>query len=129
MGSQSFPSVTVLIVDDFTAWRTQVRRILETRPEWTIVGEAYDGPAAVEKAAEFRPDIIVLDISLPVLNGLEAAKLIRKQSPKSAIVFLTQNDDQDIRDAVLAFGSTAYVLKVNAGRDLCAAIDACLHRS
>lgn len=129
MGDQSFPSATVLIVDDFAGWRTQVRRILETRPELTIVGEAYDGPAAVEKAAEIQPDIIVLDITLPALNGIEAAKLIRQQSPNSAIVFLTQNDDQDIREAALAVGSAAYVLKVNAGRDLCTAIDACLRRS
>lgn len=69
MASRSFPSATVLIVDDFAGWRAQVRRILETRPEWTIVGEAYDGPAAVEKAAEFQPDIIVLDITLPALES------------------------------------------------------------
>lgn len=129
MGSQSFPSASVLIVDDFAGWRIQVRQILETRPEWTIVGEAYDGPAAVEKAAEFQPDIIVLDITLPALNGIEAAKLIRQLCPKSAIVFLTQNNDLEIRDAALAVGAAEYVLKVNASRDLCSAIDACLRRS
>lgn len=83
MASRSFPSATVLIVDDFAGWLAQVRHILETRPEWTIVGEAYDGPAAVEKAAEFQPDIIVLDITLPALSRIEAAKLIRQQSPNS----------------------------------------------
>lgn len=113
MGNQSFPSATVLIVDDFAGWRTHVRRILETGPELTIVGEASDGPTAVEKAAEFQPDIVVLDITLPAFSGIEAAKLIRQHSPKSAIVFLTQHDDQDIREAALAFGSVAYVLKVN----------------
>jgi len=116
-------------VDDFAPWRAEVRRILAVRPEWEIVGEACDGVEAVQKATEFHPDIIVLDITMPGLNGIEAAKLIRKQSPKSAIVFLTRNDDQDICDAALAVGSARYVLKVNASRDLCSAIDACLRRS
>jgi len=128
MGSKGFPSATVLIVDDYAPWRANVRRILAVRPEWKIVGEACDGPDAVQKATEFQPDIVVLDITMPGFNGIEAAKLIRQQSPKSAIVFLTQNDDQDICDAALAVGSARYVLKVNASRDLRPAIDACLCR-
>lgn len=123
------PIATVLVVDDFAPWRAQVRRILEVRPEWTIVGEACDGPGAVQKVTEFQPDIIVLDIAMPALNGIEAAKLTRHQSPKSAIVFLTQDGGQDIRDAALAVGSAKYVLKVNAGTDLRPAIDACLCQS
>jgi len=127
--SPGFPIVTVLIVDDLATWRAQVRRILAVRSEWKIVGEACDAPEAVQKATEFQPDIIVLDISMPSSSGIEAAKLIRQQSPKSAIVFLTQYDDQDIRDAALAVGSARYVLKANAGTDLSPAIDACLRRS
>jgi len=127
--SPGFPIVTVLIVDDLATWRAQVRRILAVRSEWKIVGEACDGPEAVEKATEFQPDIIVLDINMPGSSGIEAATLIRQQSPKSAIVFLTQHDDQHIRDAALAVGSARYVLKVNAGTDLRPAIDACLRRS
>jgi DNA-binding NarL/FixJ family response regulator len=124
-----FPIATVLIVDDFAQWRAQVRRILEVRPEWKIVGEACDGLDAVQKATEFQPDIIVLDITMPGLSGIEAAKVIRQQSPTSAIIFLTTNDDQHIRDAALAVGCARYVLKVNAGTDLRPAIDACLRRS
>ena len=90
------------------------------------MGEACDGLEAVQKAEEFQPDIIVLDITMPCLNGIEAAKLIRQQSPKSAIVFLTQIDNQEVCDAALAFGSAQYVLKADAGRDLRPAIDACL---
>jgi DNA-binding NarL/FixJ family response regulator len=127
--SPGFPIATVLIVDDFAPWRAQVRRFLAVRSEWKIVGEACDGPEAVQKATEFQPDIIVLDVTMPGSSGIEAAKLIRQQSPKSAIVFLTQHDDQDIRDAALAVGSARYVLKVNAGTDLRPAIDACLCRS
>ena len=125
---RAFAIATVLIVDDFAPWRAEVRRILAVRPEWEIVGEACDGLEAVQKATEFQPDIVVLDITMPGFNGIEAAKLIRQQSPKSAIVFLTQNDDQDICDAALAVGSARYVLKVNASRDLRPAIDACLCR-
>ena len=116
-------------MDDFALWRAQVRSILEVRPEWKIVGEACDGQEAVEKGREVQPEIIVLDITMPGLSGIEAAKLIRQQSPKSAIVFLTQINDPDIRDAALAVDSARYVLKVNASRDLCPAIDACLRRS
>jgi len=126
---RAFAIATVLIVDDFAPWRAEVRRILAVRPEWEIVGEACDGPEAVRKATELQPDVIVLDIAMPGLNGIEAAKLIRQQSPKSAIIFLTMNDDQHILDAALAVGSARYVLKVNATRDLCPAIDACLRRS
>jgi DNA-binding NarL/FixJ family response regulator len=128
MGSKDFTSATVLIVDDFAPWRAEVRRILAVRPEWKIVGEACDGLEAVQKATEFQPDIIVLDITMPGLNGIEVARRIRQQFPKSAIIFLTMNDDQDILDAALAVDSAGYVLKVNAGRDLCPAIDACLRR-
>jgi DNA-binding NarL/FixJ family response regulator len=129
MGSKGFTTATILIVDDFAPWRAEVRHILADRPEWQIVGEACDGPEAVQKATEFQPDIIVLDITMPGLNGIEAARLIRQKSPKSAIVFLTQNNDQDVRDAALAVGSAEYVLKVDASRDLRPAIDACLRRS
>jgi DNA-binding NarL/FixJ family response regulator len=127
--SPELPIATVLIVDDFAPWRALVRRILAVHPDWKVMGEACDGPDAVRKATEFQPDIILLDITMPGLSGIEAAKLIRQQSPASAIVFLTTNDDQHIRDAALAVGCARYVLKVNARADLCPAIDACLRRS
>ena len=127
--SPRLPIATVVVVDDFAPWRAQVRRILAVHPNWKVVGEACNGPDAVQKAAEFQPDVIVLDITMPGLSGIEAAKLIRQQSPESAIVFLTQHYDQEIREAALAVGSARYVLKMNAGTDLCPAIDACLRRS
>jgi DNA-binding NarL/FixJ family response regulator len=129
MGTKAFTIATVLIVDDFAPWRAEVRRILAVHPEWVIVGEACDGLEAVQKATEFQPDIVILDISMPSLNGIEAAKRIRQQSPKSAIIFLAMNDDWDIWDAALWVGPATFVLKVNASRDLCFAIDACLCRS
>jgi DNA-binding NarL/FixJ family response regulator len=116
-------------VDDFAPWRAEVRRILAVLPEWKIVGEACNGLEAVLKATAFQPDIIVLDITMPGLNGIEAANLIRQQSPKAAIIFLMMNDDQDILDVALAVGSASYVLKVNVSSDLCPAIVESLRRS
>ena len=88
-----------------------------------VVGEASDGPGAVRKANQLRPDIITLDIGLPGFNGIEAAKLIRQQHPDTRIVFLTQLADDDIREAALAAGGVAYVLKRNASTDLLTAIE------
>jgi len=101
LGSKVLTIATVLIVDDFAPWRAEVRRILAVRHEWVIIGEACDGLEAVQKAKEFPPDIMVLDLSMPNVNGIEAAELIRPQSPKPAIIFLAMNDDHDIWDAAL----------------------------
>ena len=95
-----FPLKTrFLVADDFRPWREQLRSILDTRQEWTIVGEACDGQEAVEKATEMQPDIIFLDVGMPVLNGIKAAKIICRKCPKSKILFVTQDADDDIRNA------------------------------
>jgi DNA-binding NarL/FixJ family response regulator len=108
----------VLVVDDYPQWRSKVREMLD----WAdIVGEACDGLEAVEKAAALRPDIVILDLNMPRLNGLEAAKRIRQTSPSTAIVFLTQNSNEDVMEVALGVGH-AYVLKSNAGTDLLTAI-------
>jgi DNA-binding NarL/FixJ family response regulator len=86
--SASSQQATILIADDFANWRARVRRILSGRPEWQIVGEGCDGVEAVLKAAELRPDIVLLDIGMPALNGIQAAEKIRQTTPGSKIVFL-----------------------------------------
>lgn len=110
-------SARILIADDFEGWRLQVQNLLKIRPEWQIVGVARDGIEAVSKATDLRPDVVVLDIGMPRLNGIEAAVLIRQRSPNSRIVFLTQNEDDEIRTAALSVG-TGYVLKMNAATEL-----------
>lgn len=96
--------------------------MLETRPELCVVAETGDGSDAVQKAQELKPDLILLDIGLPTLNGIEAANRIRQVAPDAKIVFLTQNSDEDIMRAALATGAHGYVLKIDAGSELFAAV-------
>ena len=114
----------ILVVDDSEPWRQRVCSILQTRPEFRVVAEAVDGLEAVEKAQAVNPDAILLDLGLPNLNGLEAAKRIRQLAPEAKIVFLTQNRDRDVVRAALSDGAHGYILKVDAGTELLTAVDA-----
>lgn len=91
-----------------------------------MVVEVADGLEAVWNAEKLQPDLILLDIGLPSLNGLDAARRISQVAPKSRIIFVTQNDDADVRRAALDTGAHGYVLKAEAGKELVAAIDAAL---
>jgi chemotaxis response regulator CheB len=102
----------ILVVDDSEPWRQRVCSILQTRPEFRVVAEAVDGLEAVEKAQAVNPDAILLDLGLPNLNGLEAAKRIRQLAPKAKIVFLTQNRDRDVVRA-------AHRFRVQPVRNIC----------
>jgi DNA-binding NarL/FixJ family response regulator len=118
--------IRILIVDDFEGWRRQVRLLFQARPQWQIIAEVSDGPEAVQKAADLKPDLIVLDIGLPKLNGIEAARRIRHLSPSSTIVFLSQNNDPDVVRAALSTGALGYVHKTDIRSDLLPAIEAVL---
>src|SRR5262245_19837303 len=118
----------VLLVDDSVEWREKLRSLLKTRSEWNIIGESSDGQEAIEKATEMQPDIIILDVGMPCLNGIEAAKIIRRRCPQSKILFVTQDGDADIRNAAMRVGAAAYVLKANAGSELLEAITTALYR-
>jgi DNA-binding NarL/FixJ family response regulator len=118
--------IRVLVVDDFENWRRQVHSLLQARPAWQVIAEASDGSEAVQKAEDLKPDLILLDIGLPKLNGIEAARRIRQRSPNSKIIFLTQNSDLDVVRAALGTGALGYVLKTDAGRELLPAMDAVL---
>ena len=122
-----FSKANILLVDDFEPWRSQIREILQARPEWTVISEACDGPEAVQKAAELQPDIILLDFGLPTLNGIEAAKLIQQRCPDSRIVFLTANEDKEIMSEALRIPRARYIRKINVATELLDAISAALH--
>jgi len=100
--------------------------MLQTRPELHVVAEVGDGLEAVQKAKELQPDLILLDIGLPSLDGLEAANRIRQVAPDAGIIFLTQNSDKDTVRAALSTGARGYVLKTDAGTELLAAVAAVL---
>jgi DNA-binding NarL/FixJ family response regulator len=118
--------IRILVADDYEGWRRQVRLLFQARPQWQIIGEVSDGSEAVQKVADLKPDLIVLDIGLPKLNGIEAARRIRQLSPSSKIVFLSQNHDLDVVRAALSAGALGYVNKTDARRDLLPAVDAAL---
>jgi DNA-binding NarL/FixJ family response regulator len=119
-------AVRILVVDDFVPWRQQICSMLQTRPELCVVAEAGDGLEAVQKAKELQPDLIVLDIGLPNLDGLEAATRMHQVAPDAAIIFLTQISDKDVVKAALGTGARGYVLKTEAGRELLTAVGAVL---
>jgi DNA-binding NarL/FixJ family response regulator len=118
--------IRILIADDFKDWRRQVRLLFKTRPEWQVVAEAADGLEAIQKAEELKPNLIVLDIGLPKLNGIEAARRIRRLSPSSKIVFLSQDHDPGVVQAALGTGAQGYVYKTDVRRDFLPAIQAAM---
>jgi DNA-binding NarL/FixJ family response regulator len=120
------PDVHILVVDDFAPWRQRIRSILELRTEFQIVGEASDGLEALHKAEELKPDLILLDIGLPELNGLEAENRLGQLVPTAKVIFVTAISDVDVVQTALGNGAHAYVLKVDAARELLPAINAVL---
>ena len=100
--------------------------LLQPRPDCQVIAEASDGLEAVQKAEDLKPDLVLLDIGLPKLDGIEAARQIRQRSPSSKIVFLSQNNDLDVVRAALGTGALGYVRKIDAGRELLPAVDAVL---
>ena len=96
------------------------------RPHWKIVCEATDGPDAIQKAADLQPNIVLLDLGLPTLHGIEVATIIRQKCPKSRIVFLTETTDSEIRVEAMSTGASSYVLKSNAAHEPLDAIAAAL---
>jgi DNA-binding NarL/FixJ family response regulator len=118
--------IRILVADDVADWRLGVRSILRARREWQVIAEAGDGLEAVRRAEEMRPHVVLLDIGMPRLNGIEAAKRIRQVSPDSKIIFVTQQHDTEVRMAALATGAEQYVIKANAASELLPAVEAAL---
>jgi DNA-binding NarL/FixJ family response regulator len=114
----------VLIADDHHLIRRGVRDLLTTRDGWQVVGEACNGTDAVQKAVSLRPDVAILDFSMPELNGPGAAAQIVKQAPETGVVVLTMHDSEQVMREVLQAGARGLVLKSDADRDLLEAVDA-----
>jgi DNA-binding NarL/FixJ family response regulator len=119
----------ILIADDHEVVRHGLRQLLEAQPGWEIVGEASDGREAIARAAQLKPNVVVMDFSMPGLNGLEATLQIRKAVPGAEVLVLTIHESEEVARKVLAAGARGYMLKSDAGRELVLAVGSLLeHR-
>jgi DNA-binding NarL/FixJ family response regulator len=118
--------VRILIVDDFQSWRHLVSTMLQERPEFQIIGEASDGLEAVRKTEELRPDLILLDVDLPKLNGVESARRICAIAPGPIILFVSENQSHTVVQEALRSGACTrgYVVKTDAAEELLPALEA-----
>jgi DNA-binding NarL/FixJ family response regulator len=114
----------ILIADDHAVVRAGLRTLLESRSGWDVCAEAADGREAVEKATKSKPDVAVLDIGMPLLNGVEAARRIRKALPQTEVLILTMHESDDLVQQVVEAGARGYILKDDADKILLAAVDA-----
>ena len=105
------------MVDDYERWHDFISKALRDQPRLQIIGQVFDGLDAVQKAQQLEPDLILLDIGLPRLNGIEVARRIRKSSPNTKILFLSENRSPAIVEEALSTGAGGYVLKSNAASD------------
>jgi two-component system, NarL family, response regulator NreC len=112
----------VLVVDDHTVIRRGILNILGAWPEWEISGEAASGEEAIERIKELQPDIVLMDISMPGMGGLEATKLIRKTYPQAKVLLLTLHDSPEWAETALRAGARGYVLKSDSERELLKAL-------
>jgi len=116
----------VLVVEDFAPFWQVIRSTLAERPDVQVICEVADGLEAVQKTELLEPDLVLLDIGLPTLNGIEAARQIRKLAPKSKIIFLSQESSPEVVQEALNLGAWGYVVKTRVASDLLAAVDAFL---
>jgi len=118
----------ILIADDHEVARKGIRSLLEDHTGWEVCGEARDGREAVEYAGKLKPDVLLLDIGMPNLNGLDAARQILATDPEARILILTVHDSEQTVREVLAVGARGFLLKSDAGRELVAAVEALQQR-
>ena len=117
-------TIRVLVVDDFEPFRRFVCSTLGKRRDLQVIGEASDGLEAVRKTEELKPDLIVLDIGLPTLNGIEVARQVRNLRPQCKILFMSQESSADVAQEAFSLGALGYIVKPHAGRELLPAVDA-----
>jgi DNA-binding NarL/FixJ family response regulator len=116
--------IRILVVDDSEPYRRSICSMIRQRPDLTVLAEVQDGLEAVRQAGILQPDLVLLDIALPLLNGIEAARQIAKVASTARIIFLTQESSAEVVHEALALGAWGYVIKAQAGTELLAAVDA-----
>jgi DNA-binding NarL/FixJ family response regulator len=116
--------LNILIADDHEVVRQGVRKIIESEPDWTVCAEAGNGTEAVARTLELRPDVVVMDLGMAEMNGLEATRQILQAAPKTRVLILTMHQSEALMRDVLEAGARGYMLKSDAGRDLVAAVQA-----
>jgi DNA-binding NarL/FixJ family response regulator len=119
-------AVRILLADDHEVVRQGLRTILKVRPDWEIVGEAENGQQAIDCVQDLRPDVVILDITMPVMSGLEATQAICKLRAGTHVLIFTMHDSRSLVKAVRKAGADGYVLKSRAARDLIRAVEAML---
>jgi len=122
-------NLRVMVVDDHDLVRQGLCALLRSQTGWEVVGEAADGKEAVKKAAQLQPDVVILDIGMPKMNGLEATPLILQAAPQSAVLIYSMHDSELLSQAASKAGARGYVLKSAGGRDLLAALEALTEHS
>ena len=117
-------ALRIMVADDHEVVRRGLRSLLETQPNWQVCAEAVDGRDVVKKAGELKPDVIILDIAMPNLNGLEATRQLLKMDPGARVLILTLHDSEQVIRDVLSAGARGFLLKTDAARELVSAVDA-----
>jgi DNA-binding NarL/FixJ family response regulator len=117
-------TLRILIADDHALIRRSLRSLLLTHSNWAVCGEAVDGQDAIDKARELHPDVVLLDVTMPRMTGLEAAPIIRREVPDSQVVIVTQHDSAELSRRAAEAGAQGFVVKSEITRDLMPAIEA-----
>jgi DNA-binding NarL/FixJ family response regulator len=120
--------IRILLVDDFVPWHETVRLLLKVNPALQVTSTATNGLEAIMKAQDLQPDVVLLDIGLPGISGIEAAPRIMRVAPDAKVIFLTENDCPEIQEKALSTGARSYVLKSDAVRELVPVLEAVLKR-
>ena len=117
------PPLRILVADDHDIVRQGLRSLLQSRPGWEVCGEASNGREAVDMCMELKPEIVITDIAMPQMTGLEATRQILKANPKTQVIILTMHESEELLREVLDAGARGYVLKTDKGRELISAVD------
>ena len=121
-GARLFEPLRVLLVDDNRSIRRAIRQLLQTQVDIEVIGEAVDGIDAIRKTRTYRPDVILMDLAMPTMNGFEAVRQIKKESPTTQVLFVSQFDSDAFTREALAVGASGYILKSNASKQLILAV-------